>query len=150
MKIALVACAKQKLPVSARARDLYTSDLFTKSRDLVEASGYDTWYILSAKWGMLDPKCWVGPYDESLQAMTAQERALWGRRVCGHMSQTLSENFGAAHTVDIYAGELYRQDLVPWLQYHHVTVNIPMAGLGIGEQKAWLKSKISEFQKSKT
>lgn len=73
-KISLVACLKTKLEKPAPARDLYQSPLFQKASAYCERT-YDRWFILSAKYGLLDPKFVIEPYDLSLKSMTREERA---------------------------------------------------------------------------
>jgi hypothetical protein len=41
----------------------------------------DAWYILSAEYGLLDPKQVVGPYERTLRGMTPLERSNWGIKV---------------------------------------------------------------------
>ena len=43
--------------------------------------------------------------------------------------------------VDFYAGERYRKYLIPLLEDAGIKCNVPLKGLGIGEQLSWYKSK---------
>lgn len=137
MRIALVACASTKLDHPAPARDLYISDLFAKTCAYVEAAGYDRWYILSARYHLVAPDTVLAPYDQSLATMTAPQRAAWALQIRTALGRVLTPQTGP-HTVDLFAGALYRADLEGWLRYNHVIVNVPLAGLGIGQQKRWL------------
>lgn len=40
-------------------------------------------------------------------------------------------------------GRKYREHLIPYLQAEGHPCSVPMRGLGIGQQKAWLKERIS-------
>lgn len=64
LTIALVGCGKSKLDHAAPARQLYTGSLFVAaSRWAAECDG---WFILSAKFGLLDPETVVEPYEVRL------------------------------------------------------------------------------------
>lgn len=141
-RIILVACAATKLAEPAPAAALYTSDLFTKSRAWAErevAEGRaDAWFILSAKYGLLYPNESVSPYDETLNGKSASHRVEWSTGVMLGLRHAAP----AKTTVVFLAGELYRKTLATFLAQDGVRVEVPMAGLGIGEQKAWLKGSL--------
>lgn len=135
----LVACAASKVESPAAAKDLYVSDLFTKSRAWAEREvregRADGWFILSAKHGLLTPDEVIAPYDEKLTDKPRDEREAWGRGVVIALS-ALAPN-GAL--LVFLAGEAYRKPIAPYIG---VPIEVPMAGLGIGEQKAWLKGAL--------
>ena len=79
-RIRLVGCVKSKLSRPARARDLYTSLLFVGRRRWVKRT-CESWFILSAKYGLAAPEQLVAPYDETLARMTREERRAWSRAV---------------------------------------------------------------------
>lgn len=126
--IVLVACSGQKLDHAAPAQDLYTSDLFKKARAWAEKFG-GRWYILSAKHGVVPPGQIIKPYDETLNDKTGHERACWNALVRAQFGEP-------SCGVVVLAGEKYRG----WLS--GIPHDVPMAGLGIGQQKAWLKSQV--------
>ena len=133
--IILVACCGLKLDRPAPAADLYTSDLFRKSRAYAERFGH-AWYILSAKHGILSPDKVISPYDDTLRGKSARERASWNRMVlaqwgCGHR-----------HPVVILAGNDYRG----WVGEAAGAFQTPMEGMRIGQQKAWLKAQLAAPQ----
>lgn len=129
----LVACVAGKLDRSAPAAELYRSDWFVKARAYVEAIGAP-WRILSAEHGLLDPAELVAPYERTLHAMRPWERLAWGERVCGQLFDLAPR--GAE--IVFLAGKVYREAVTgvpPFTGWH---ASAPMAGLGIGQQKAWL------------
>lgn len=132
----LVACVGQKLPQPARADNLYQSDWFRKARAYVTAQG-GRWFILSALHGLVPPSRLIEPYNVTLGDMTAAERRAWGERV----SAQLVEQIGPRTPVVILAGRLYRDPIANW---GGSRATVPMEGLGIGQQKAWLARQISE------
>ena len=132
----LVSCVSKKRRGNCAAKDLYTSDWFRKARSYVEKRG-GPWYILSAKYGLLDPDREVGPYEVTLNTMPISERRDWARRVLG----ALATRIGPEDRVVILAGARYREFLTESLKSMCAEVVVPMEGLRIGEQLAWLSSQ---------
>lgn len=132
----LVACVGQKLPHAARAGDLYQSDWFRKARTYVAAQG-GRWFILSALHGLVAPSRVIEPYNVTLADMSAAERRGWGARVAGQ----LAAQIGRRTPVVMLAGRLYHSPIADWAGSR---ATVPMEGLGIGQQKAWLAARISE------
>jgi hypothetical protein len=138
LTVGLVGCASQKLGRPAPARELYISQLFKKASAYAEAS-CDRWYILSAKHGLVHPDTVLEPYDIRLGTnhRTSPPIHQWADMVKGQLYAELAglENV----TLIALAGEQYRTALrdVPW------PVEIPMKGLGIGQQLGWLTGRLS-------
>jgi hypothetical protein len=125
--IGLVACCKTKLAKPARAEDFYRSPLFRKARAhcLVH---YPLWFILSAKYGLVDPAQVIVPYDCTLLDQGKQARARWGQLIYSQLAALgLSEETFVAH-----AGKVYVAPLLDKLR-----IKTPLARLGIGQQMAW-------------
>lgn len=64
-KIVLIACAKNKMPHRAKAKELYRSSLFKYSLKYAELLNPDKIFILSAKHHLLDLEREIEPYDET-------------------------------------------------------------------------------------
>ncbi len=126
----LVACVAQKLDRPALARDLYTSPWFRKARTYVEARGAE-WRILSALWGLVDPDELLEPYERTMRDHCAAGRRSWAARVCAQLADVAP----APRPIVMLAGESYRRPLRDKLAQ---PVAVPMRGLGIGEQLAYL------------
>jgi hypothetical protein len=137
--VALVACVGKKNPGPMAARDLYASDWFRKA-SAYAAREADEWYILSAKYGLLPPDTVIAPYDETPKGMLAAARREWAKRVM----EKLARRLDPGDKVMVLAGQDYRVGLVEPLRQIGCTVLIPMKGLRIGEQLAWLKRQIGE------
>ena len=134
MHLVLVACGKNKQPSPCEARDLYTGGLFQKSRAWAEKHG-DAWAILSAKHFLLSPPAPVSPYDETLNNASTKQIEHWSKCVI----RLLCATYPTAKTVTFLAGEKYRRHLEGYLKNCCIQTKTPMAGLGIGQQLAWLK-----------
>lgn len=128
MRIALVACCGQKLGRAAPACELYVSPLFRKAA--AYARTFDSWFILSAKHGLIRPDAVIEPYDCTLLGMGTAARLAWGRKVADQMAE---EGITGAEFVAL-AGAKYTEPLIR----AGVRVESPLRGLGIGKQLAWL------------
>jgi hypothetical protein len=145
-RVYLVACSKSKRqsPQKTLASKLYTGDLYRKSRSYAlkrlcrEPEG--RWFILSARYRLLHPRYRVFPYDATLSDMNAQERREWARKAGEELLSRLDER---THVVFL-AGKRYREHLIPRLQSEGHPCSVPMRGLGIGGQKAWLKERVNQ------
>lgn len=129
----LVSCVGKKRPSPSPARDLYISEWFLRVRRYVEATGC-AWFILSAKYGLVAPEQTLAPYDETLNTMGIADRQAWARRVRAQMDQRLP----SADRLVVFAGRRYREFLMDDLRRRSAIVEVPLAGLRIGEQLSWL------------
>lgn len=135
MAMYLVSCVSKKLDHPAAAKDLYVSDWFKKARAFVEAeAGDDDWLILSAKYGLVEPQERIAPYEKTLKKVPKAGRQQWAEDVYEELMYYLAPG----ETVVIMAGEYYREFLVPWLEEEGFRVELPLLGLGLGEQLRWL------------
>jgi len=132
----LVACAARKRASELPAEDLYSSELFQKSRAylLRELKDRDQWFILSAKYGLVEPTTVIQPYNETLNAMTKPERQAWARKVLGKLQSILQ----TGDSVVFLAGKKYREFLEPKICAIGCCTSVPMQGMRIGEQLRWL------------
>jgi len=131
--IVLVSCAAHKRETPTRAGDLYTSPLFRKARAFAEAHG-DRWYILSALHGLLEPERVIPPYNFTLAECSQREREQWAARVRDDLHRIVSPG----SRIIILAGALYRAHLERDLPRSGYVVEVPMRGLGIGQQLRFL------------
>jgi hypothetical protein len=138
--IYLVACCAQKQEGEHEAKDLYISPWFKLARKYVEQEtrfNISSWYILSAKHGLIPPTKRITRYDTSLLEMGRGAYLEWLRKVQNALYPVAAAR---CHFAILATGE-YREDLVAWLTYQGSTVSVPMQGLGIGEQLSWLKKQ---------
>lgn len=137
-RVGLVGCASSKLQRPAPARDLYTSQLFRKASAYAEAT-CERWYVLSAKHGLVHPDTMLEPYNIKLGVNHRDSPPIhqWADRVRVQLAEELVE---VPRVVLVtLAGEQYRTVLRPcqW------PFEIPMLGLGIGQQLGWLTRKLA-------
>lgn len=155
-RVVLIGCVATKGREPAPARDLYTSPLFRRRREYAEASGHP-WAILSALHGVIDPDQVVWPYSCQLRPSMI---APWtwvvrnGDGVGVGLVRWL-ERFELGDPADLvieaHAGVHYVDGLTRacgWLerfgeQSHWSAgapaLDVPLRGLGIGEQLRWYR-----------
>ena len=131
--VVLVSCVKSKGSHRAPARLLYTSPWFKKVRRIVEASGA-RWYILSARYGLVKPNAEITPYEQTLKNMGVAKRKAWAKKVLDQLLPKLANE----KRVVMFAGDRYREFIAGPLLKRGVKIEVPMAGLPLGEQLAWL------------
>ena len=137
--VGLISCASRKRADATEARNLYSSPLFMKAREYVE-SRCDTWYILSAKHGLVSPTQVIDPYEETLNTKSRAALEKWAQKVWADLSRRLK----SGDHVIILAGKRYREFLVPLATNHGCAVKVPMEGLSIGRQLQWLSKQLSQ------
>ncbi len=131
----LVSCVAQKASTPQPARDLYISDWFLKARAYVESTGC-RWFILSALYNFLPPETVIPPYNLVLEYHDGNDRIrqqTWSKITADLAAKRL---FHGTPLV-IFAGQAYRQFLVPELKGKGFPVEVPLLGMGIGQQKKW-------------
>lgn len=133
-RIALVSCVASKGASTLRAEELYQSNWFRHARALAR-SAFDSWFILSAKHGLLNPSQVIAPYDLALRDLDDEESKVWAALVADKLSKTI----GRPSEVMLLAGSDYRSKLAPLLEALGHTTVAPMSRMGIGSQIAWLK-----------
>lgn len=132
--IALIACCGKKLHQPAPAIDLYQSPLFKKSVAWAKQN-CDQIFILSAKHGVLGEMEVIDPYDQTLSAMTADERKVWSDNVSRKLYELRENRFF------VLAGKNYCE----WVT-DVFDVERPMLSLGIGQQLSWLDANTHHEQ----
>lgn len=131
MKIALVSCTKVRANYPCSTRKMYQeSTLFKKEIEFIEQRGYDDWFVLSAKYGLLKQHDVIKPYDLTLNHMKSSERKIWAETVLKQI-ENLKLNLSQ---VDFYGGVKYREYLIPSLKQKGISCTVPLQGKGIGEQ----------------
>lgn len=134
--LVLVSCVSQKLTKPAPAQLLYRSEWFLKVRKIVESQKAE-WLILSALHGVVAPDAEIAPYEKTLNTAGVIERRVWAENTL----QQLEPYMIGRRRIVMFAGQRYREFLIPALHDDGYEVDVPMANLRIGEQLAWLAAR---------
>jgi hypothetical protein len=151
LRLVLIGCSKTKKPYKPdprrggriTAEEMYAGQLFKKRVEYAKRLGLE-WFVLSAEYGLWRPEAGRKPYDATMRAKSPAERAIWHAHVAYCIVNELWEPLErgecdrelhpAELTVEIHAGRLYAHPLDDILRSLGVTVKLPCAGMGIGEQ----------------
>lgn len=134
MTVVLISCVRRKMLTKCKAKDLYDSAWFHYAWNYAQSLDPDRVFILSARYGLLDAKTEIEPYEETLNTKSDGEIRSWADRVLA----SLSEETDITHDkFVVLAGEKYRRHLLSHIPNH----TIPMQGLTIGRQLKWLKGQ---------
>jgi hypothetical protein len=131
--VVLVGCSRSKAPGARPARELFTGSAFTKARDLAQR-GSAPWYVLSAKFGLLEPEEVVAPYDVYLPDQPSTYRTAWGAWVVAQLG--LRHDLSGA-VVEVHGSRAYCDPLTAPLAAAGATLVEPLSGLRQGERLAW-------------
>jgi len=137
MSVVLISCVKEKKSYKCKAKDLYNSTWFHYAWDYAQSLNPGKVFILSAKYGLVDPEVEIGPYEDTLNTKTVREIRTWADTLLTSLQEktdVINDKF------IILAGEKYRRYLVCRLVNH----DIPMRGLRFGQQLKWLKEKCAQ------
>lgn len=138
-KYIFIACSKKKSQKPCKAKDMYLGDLFKKSYQYGKSLGGEI-YILSAKYGLLNPEDYIDPYNITLNNMTDRERKRWAYKV---IKQCEKQGIYFNDKIIFLCGSNYRK----YLQIKYRNSICPLKGMGIGEQLAFLNEEIKKVRK---
>jgi cytoplasmic iron level regulating protein YaaA (DUF328/UPF0246 family) len=139
LRIALISCTKLKQNYPCASSEMYQkSTLFKKASGYINELNYDKWFILSAKYGLVSPNEIIEPYDETLNNMKSTQIKVWSDSVLNELMKNTIEE------VDFYAGEKYRKYIIPQLEGKGIKCNVPLKGLGIGQQLGFYTRELSK------
>ena len=134
-KIVLISCVSKKLNHKSKAKDLYISALFKYNYQYAQLLKPDRIFILSAKYGLIDPDDEIEPYDETLNTKSRNEIREWSLKILSDLNQ--KTNLKEDEFIFL-TGKNYRMFLIPKIKNYEV----PLEGLTIGKQLSFLKKSI--------
>lgn len=130
VSVILVGGGRAQLSEPAAARDLYVSPLFARRRARAEASGVP-WFVVSGRWGLLDPGEVLAPYSFSLTQQPVSYQRAWGRFVAEQLC--LVSPVSRGDVVEIYAGTTYTTALTAPIEY--LGAQVHRATMGASESE---------------
>jgi len=130
--VCFIACSKSKSPYPCKAKLLYKGSLFKKAFKLATLKKYEV-YILSAKYGLLEPEEQISPYTVTLSDFSKQKRKDWADMVNEQIKTK-----GLHPPFTFYTGSLYNE---------HFEGDKPLSGLRLGKSLQWYNKQIDTFYK---
>ncbi|MBU0923283.1 hypothetical protein KKG81_00245 [bacterium] len=143
-KIVLISCVSKKLHHKSKAEDLYISSLFKKGLEYAKLLQPDKIFILSAKYGLVNLKQEIEPYNITLNNMVKEERVIWSKNILSKLKKlTDIEN----DEFVFLAGKKYIEFLLPKIKHFKIPLkdalqSEPKNRRGIGCQMKWLDNQI--------
>jgi hypothetical protein len=140
---ALVGCSASKMDTDEKVpiQELYDSDYFDKRWEYAKQNANFV-SVLSAKHGIADEGLLVEHYDARLGRDVDKEE--WAEKVSRQLDER-AEGMGPFPShydeIIVLAGSDYVETIRDKLESFGMPVRRPLEGMGIGEQKAWLKEQ---------
>jgi hypothetical protein len=98
----------------------------------------DRWFVLSAKYGLVEPDCVLAPYDETLTGLPRAARRVWSGQVVQALEEALGDLSGVV--VELHAVRTYLDSgLAAGLRRRGAVLEHPAKGLSFGQQLAFYK-----------
>ena len=145
-RVCLIACSASKLDRAAPAHEIYTGDVFRKSLTWAKLQTFDDVVVLSPRHHVVELQDSLQPYDGSMYAMTVDERRRWASIVFASIDTRWDLRAGGIELV-MLAGAQYAEELALRIQVVAPRASLvrPLAGVGVGvgQQKAWLRDAIA-------
>jgi hypothetical protein len=132
--IFIITCSSQKIKTESPARDLYLSERFILAKKLADEYA-DQWFIISAKYGLLEPDQVVAPYDKNLKELSLQEYKLWSEKNIRKLDYCLTEKINFI----CLGEEEYFLDIETYLLRQGNTINIPFRHIEKDNRVPWLR-----------
>ena len=132
-KIALIGCTSRKKHYKCPALEMYAkSNYFNLKLDYCQKIGVDKIYILSAKYGLLEPNEIIEPYNIHLKNTSNDYKHNWSNNVLNELKEKTDLK---KDEFIILAGNNYVKYLLEHIPNHFN----PVKGLGIGQQMKYFK-----------
>lgn len=94
-----------------------------------------SWFILSARYGLVHQDTNIEPYEQTLNKMPINERRVWAENVLQDLKSIVNKN----DKVVLLAGERYKEFIITTLSERCASVEEPLKHKKIGQQLKWLK-----------
>lgn len=149
-KIILIGCGRKKLDHGAAAEDIYTGSLFRARVGHAKSTGHP-WWIVSAKFGLLEPGTWIDePYDLKITDLPFVDQCAWRLCVIKDLLDEFPDSTDARAmrktVVELHMGADYAEALHDVVLAAGMCPAWPTKGLGIGEQMVWYKEQTRRAQ----
>lgn len=128
--VAIIPCTAQKSEVGGPARDVWVGGHFQLTLAYAEYF-FDKVYIMSYKYGLIDPNFYIEPYDIDMRLEKAGERIKWWYMMRDHIADLVERD--KPDLVALFTGQFERQRIqLEFLRNGCPNVIVPWAGLGSG------------------
>jgi hypothetical protein len=147
-RYAIISCGKNKLNRDAQARDMYTGPFFSKMKEYAETCTEGYW-ILSSKYGLIEPDRVIEPYNKTPSDITETELKEIREEALNKLQSSDVDWKKSEVELVVLGGEDYRDILLPVVDKLSTNIRYPLQRddfEGLGDQMSWLKNKIKNTQ----
>lgn len=133
--IALVGCVKLKTNHRAPAEQLYISPLFKKTIRFIKSQKYDDWFILSAKYGLIEKDKIIDPYELTLNNFSKLNLKKWSEIIFEEIKEKKLNH------LSFFCGSKYHNEfLLNLLRQDKIDFNLPLFGLTLGQRLSFFNN----------
>jgi len=131
--IAIIPCTAQKSEVGGPAREVWIGGHFQLTLAYVEYF-MDQIYIMSYKYGIIEPERYIEPYDIDMRLEKASERIKWWYMMREHIEELVERE--KPDLVALFTGSFERSRIIrEFVRNKCNNVIVPWVGLGTGERQ---------------
>lgn len=141
--VCLIGCSSDKRSVPSSAAELYTSQRFRLARQWAERNS-QSWFILSARHGLVPPDTRLNPYDLALKDSSPGRQRAWARDVVSKLVDRTS----TTDPVYVFSDPLYSDLIEAPLIGKGYRVAKPLDGMTSDQRIRWLTVHTSLGRKS--
>ncbi len=134
--ICLIGDSKSQLTMPALAENMFRSGLFKRAKHYAQTHAHQ-WYILSARYGLLEPNTLISPYSLTIDTLSSAERFQIAQQI---MSAFIRHPLTTHDRVIVLAKSTYREVLAPVFQGRNIRAEYPLEGKGVVQQMRWLEA----------
>tara|TARA_R100000152_G_C6779379_1_gene210950 strand:+ start:867 stop:1280 length:414 start_codon:yes stop_codon:yes gene_type:complete len=132
--IGIIGCGSKKQIKKCRAEDMYLGSFFKMSTSIVKKTT-ERYFILSAKYGVLNPSDIIEPYELKITDLKTEQYRRWIFQNSKRLQQLINKN----ETIYSLASDRYNNAL------YQFNVYAPMTGLTMGYRNSWLRKKTRQL-----
>jgi len=145
--VAIIPCTAQKSEVGGPARDVWVGGHFQLTLAYAEYF-FDKVYIMSYKYGLIDPEFFIEPYDIDMRIEKASERIKWWYMMRDHIADLIERD--KPDLVGLFTGQFERQRIMLEFKRNDCpNVIVPWEGLGSGYRQQAVYDGIPPFEYDK-
>lgn len=143
MRIAILGCSSSKIDTLSQAHQLYNGCYFRccykYAKALLETNNIDKFYILSAKYHVVEENDILQPYNISLRQFNKKQKEEWSNIVLNQLKDK-GINTEEDEFIFLY-GKTYYDGLLPYIKHY----SLPFDGIEITQRMKILYNKRIEL-----
>ncbi len=136
--VVLISCGKTKKNLQCKAENMYISNRFQLAKEYSTRIS-SNWFIISAKYGLLEPEREIKPYDVWLGNFSNVEKQAW----CDKVKKSL-HGFSRKTKFVILLNDLYAQVLIQLILETGHEFSWPIRNMESDEVENYFMNRLNE------